>query len=262
MSELIKYPRTHHLVGSRLQKGDEDLSQIPQSMVLNKYIVIEEKVDGANTAISFDEEGNLLLQNRGHYLIGGYRERHYNLFKNWATIHKDKLYSILGSRYIMYGEWLYAKHTVYYDALPHYFLEFDIYDRKRNVFLDTKTRHEMLKGSPIISVPVLAQGVYKNLNDIIKNLGRSNYITDDHITNLTNEAIKCGYDPEKAKAETDSTTTMEGLYIKVEENGIVVDRMKYVRYSFLQTVTESNTHWIDRTIIPNKLAINIEELFK
>ena len=46
---------------------------------------------------------------------------------------------------------------------------------------------------------------------------------------------------------------MEGLYIKVEENGIVVDRMKYVRYSFLQTVLESNTHWLDRTIIPNKV---------
>ena len=82
MSELIKYPRTPHLKGSKLQPGDEDLSQIFPSKILGKYIVIEEKVDGANTAISFDENGELLLQNRGHYLTGGFRERHYNLFKN------------------------------------------------------------------------------------------------------------------------------------------------------------------------------------
>src|SRR5205807_2014548 len=32
----------------------------------------------------------------------------------------------LTDRYILYGEWLYAKHTVFYTDLPHYFLEFDI----------------------------------------------------------------------------------------------------------------------------------------
>ena len=56
--------------------------------------MIEEKVDGANSAISF-VNGELLLQSRGHYLTGGYRERHYNLFKQWAMIHKDELYGTL-----------------------------------------------------------------------------------------------------------------------------------------------------------------------
>ena len=113
--------------------------------IKNKYIVIEEKVDGANTGISFSDDGELLLQSRGHYLTGGYRERHYNLFKQWANIHQDELFNVLGNRYIMYGEWLYAKHTVYYDALPHYFLEFDIYDKENNVFLDTESRRKLIK---------------------------------------------------------------------------------------------------------------------
>ena len=43
----------------------------------------------------------------------------------------------------MFGEWMYAKHTVFYDALPHYFMEFDIYDREKKEFLDTKRRREM-----------------------------------------------------------------------------------------------------------------------
>ena len=28
-NQIFKYPRTKHLEGSRLQKGDEDLSQVP-----------------------------------------------------------------------------------------------------------------------------------------------------------------------------------------------------------------------------------------
>ena len=54
---------------------------------------------------------------------------------------------------------------------------------------------------------------------------------------------------------------MEGLYIKVEDGGQVVDRMKFVRPSFLQTVELSETHWLDRPIIPNGLAVDISALF-
>lgn len=259
--DIVKYPRTHHLEGSRLQQGDEDLSQVPFSHIKGKYIVIEEKVDGANSAISFNDEGELLLQSRGHYLTGGYRERHFNLFKQWANVHKEEFYKVLGSRYIMYGEWLYAKHTVYYDELPHYFMEFDVYDRVEEIFLSTKARKELLKGLPVTSVYVLAEGKFNKLEDILKCLGRSNFISDSHIENLVNTAITLGLDPERAKMETDLGTTMEGLYIKVESETEVEERLKYVRYSFLQTVFESSTHWLDRPIIPNKLSKDISELF-
>ncbi len=261
MNTIFKYPRTRHLEGSRLQKGDEDLSQIPFKEIKNKYIVIEEKVDGANTAISFDSQGELLLQSRGHYLTGGYRERHYNLFKQWAMAHKEAFYNVLKNRYVMYGEWLYAKHTVYYDNLPHYFMEFDIYDKENNVFLDTKTRHEMLKDLPVCSVLVLASGKFNKMDEILSYLGPSHFKTENHLENLKAEAIKAGQDPEKILLETDNSNLMEGLYIKVEEDGVVVGRMKYVRYSFLQTVTASETHWLDRTIIPNKINKEIVELF-
>ena len=109
MDTIRKYPRTPHLTGSRLQPGDEDLSQIPFSLIRNRHLVVEEKIDGANSAISFSPDGALLLQSRGHYLTGGYRERHYNLMKQWASIHRDAFYKVLSTRYIMYGEWMYAK---------------------------------------------------------------------------------------------------------------------------------------------------------
>lgn len=263
METLIKkYPRTPHIEGSRLQKGDEDLSQISFSIIKGKNIVIEEKVDGANTAISFGSDNELLLQSRGHYLTGGYRERHYDLFKQWATVHRDALYSVLGNRYIMYGEWLYAKHSVYYNNLPHYFLEFDIFDKEKGVFLDTNSRRELIKDLPVYSVKVLATGKFNKIEDVLKYLTNSNYITNNHLDDLAKEALKQNLDPQRQINETDNSMVMEGLYIKVEENGMVVDRMKYVRYSFLQTVEVSETHWLDRPIIPNKLDKKLSEIFE
>ena len=94
--KIIKHPRTQHLEGSRLGEGDEDLSQVPFSEILGRPIIIEEKIDGANSAISFDGDGNLLLQSRGHYLDGGYRERHYNLLKQWANENCDRFFDVLG----------------------------------------------------------------------------------------------------------------------------------------------------------------------
>ena len=54
--EIHKYPRTPHIEGSRLQSGDEDLSQIPFSEIAGKNLVIEEKCDGK--AIVYDIYGN------------------------------------------------------------------------------------------------------------------------------------------------------------------------------------------------------------
>lgn len=258
---IIKYPRTPHVEGSRLQAGDEDLSQIPFDEIAGKHLVIEEKIDGANTALSFDADGNLLLQSRGHYLRGGYREKHYNLFKQWAGIHRDAFWDVLGSRYIMYGEWMYAKHTVFYDALPHYFMEFDILDRETGRFLDTHSRRTLTQNLPIASVPVLAEGEFQSKEQVLRYLGDSCYITADHLAHLRLGAQREGQDEERICRETDASRTMEGLYIKVEENGEVVQRVKFVRASFLQTVELSQSHWLERPIIPNQLARPTEEIF-
>ena len=258
---IIKYPRTPHIQGSRLQPGDEDLRQRPFSDIAGKHVVLEEKIDGANSAVSFTEDGELRLQSRGHFLTSGYRERHYDLMKQWGVVHKDRLYEVLGCRYIMYGEWMYAKHTIYYDQLPHYFMEFDVLDRETGKFLDTPSRHELLQNLPVSSVPVLATGTFSSIEEILKYLGESNYISAHHIEHLREDAEKLGLDADRVCRETDVSRTMEGIYIKVEENGEVIDRMKYVRASFLQTVEESQSHWLDRPIVPNRITKSIEDLF-
>lgn len=258
---IIKYPRTPHIQGSRLQPGDEDLRQRPFSDIAGRNVVLEEKIDGANSAVSFTDDGELRLQSRGHFLTGGYRERHYDLMKQWGAVHQDRLYEVLGHRYIMYGEWMYAKHSIYYDLLPHYFMEFDVLDRETGKFLDTPSRHQLLADLPICSVPVLATGTFNSTEEILAFMGDSNYISEHHIEHLREDAERLGLDADRVCRETDSSRTMEGIYIKVEENGEVIDRMKYVRASFLQTVEESQTNWLDRPIVPNRITKKIDELY-
>lgn len=258
---IIKYPRTPHIQGSRLQPGDEDLRQRRFAEISGRHLVLEEKIDGANTAISFTDEGELRLQSRGHFLTGGAREKHYDLLKQWAAVHKDSLWEVLGDRYIMYGEWMYAKHTIYYDLLPNYFMEFDILDRETDKFLDTPSRHALIAGLPVSSCAVLAGGTFSSIEEIVSCLGNSNYISADHIRHLREEAMRLGLDVDRICRETDASRTMEGIYIKVEADGEVVDRMKFVRASFLQTVEESQSHWLDRPIVPNRITVPITELF-
>lgn len=250
-NKILKYPRTPHIEGSRLQSGDEDLSQIPFSQIAGKSIAVEEKVDGANVGISF-HDGELYLQSRGHFLRGGGKEREYELFKVWANSKRDELYDILGERYIMYGEWLYRKHKVYYNALSHFFLEFDVFDKDTGEYLDTGSRKALLSNSCIQSVPTLFTGRLSSREELLSLLGQSNYITEGHLSELSDVATSLGLDPLSVLEHTDETSLMEGLYVKVEEGGKVTSRMKYVRHGYTQTAG-TEERWHSRTVIPNKL---------
>ena len=70
-------------------------------------------------------------------------------------------------------------------------------------------------------------------------------------------ALAAGIDPAQALRETDPSGLMEGLYIKVEEQGAVLGRYKFVRAGFLQTVLESGSHWMDRPLLPNRLSADV-----
>jgi hypothetical protein len=214
----------------------------------------EEKLDGANSGISFDDDGALLLQSRGHFLAGGPRERHFAPMKAWAATIATPLWERIGSRYVVYGEWLYAKHTVFYDALPHYFCEFDVFDRERHVFLSTARRRDLLRGLPLVSVPVLADGRATSLASIIAHVGPSTCRTTGWRAGLAAAAAAAGVDPERAAAETDRDDAMEGVYLKVERGDEVIGRLKWVRPTFLTAVLDSGTHWLDRPIVVNQLA--------
>ncbi|HEX8351940.1 MAG TPA: RNA ligase family protein [Pyrinomonadaceae bacterium] len=253
MQRLYKYPRTPHLTGSRLQPGDEDLRVVSPGDLAGRRLVVEEKLDGANSAVSFGDDGRLLLQSRGHFLDGGPRERHFGLLKAWAGSVQGRLWDALGSRHVMYGEWLYAKHTIFYDALPHYFFEFDVLDKETGQFLSTEARRELLSGAPVLPVPVLYSGTFRDARGLASLVKPSAFQTPRWREALAEVCEARGLDAGRALRETDCSGLMEGLYVKAEEGGRVAERFKYVRRSFTQAVDDSGDHWLNRPVIPNRL---------
>lgn len=257
--ELLKYPSTLHLEGSKLPPGDSDNSQVPYTAIAGRYIVAEEKLDGANSATSFSAGADLLLQSRGHYLTGGGRERQFNLFKKWGTAHEDALLRLLEDRYVMYGEWMHKKHSVFYDRLPHFFNEFDIFDRRHGIFLSTAARAELLRDSPVISVPVLYAGpAPARMRDLIALVQPSLAKSAAWRARFEATVLREGFDLAKCWRQTDKSDLAEGLYIKVEAEGRVMARYKWVQPGFVQTIEEAGTHHLQQPFIPNQLAEGVD----
>ena len=91
----------------------------------------------------FTANGEIRLQNRGSYLMKPF-EGQWKSLNNWINCHEEKIFDVLMDEFILYGEWCYAKHSVYYDNLPDWFIGFDIFDIKKRRFLSVQQRNFML----------------------------------------------------------------------------------------------------------------------
>lgn len=265
--ELHKYPSTQHLQGSQLQPGDSGFrrsgkradTRLPFSALSGRHIVVEEKLDGANAGVSFTPAGELLLQSRGHYLAGGGRERQFAILKRWAAAHEHALLDRLGDQYVMYGEWMAKKHSVFYDRLPHLFCEFDIYDRERGIFLATEQRRAVLEAAPVLAVPVLYQGpAPARLDDLLSLAQPSLAKTPQWRDTFERVVMREGLDLAKCWAQADRSDLAEGLYIKTEEDGVVTGRYKWVRSDFVQAILDAGMHHSQQPYVPNQLAAGVD----
>ena len=237
---FCKYPRTPHLFGATGTPDDKRMSTpASDAMLADPSLIVEEKLDGTNVGLHFvtDEdagEPELLLQCQGHLITSGMHSQ-YDLLKQWATARQQQFYGVLGDRYLLFGEWLFARHTVAYAALPHYFFEFDIYDKTDRVFLDLSRRLPLVSALGVETVPVLHRGPIsrKQLDGLIER-----------------SAFESRFEH---PGNTQTDDRMEGLYLRTEAGGVVSGRAKRVRPEFVAKINES-THWQQQPMMANQLA--------
>lgn len=237
--DFTKYPRTPHLFGSKGTDDDKHMGESDsKKFIAHPSLIIEEKLDGTNVGIHFSESGQMILQCRGHLITDGMHPQ-YDLFKQWTVTKRRTLEGMLGQSYILFGEWMYAKHSIHYRELPHYFFEFDIYDKVNQVFLSLDRRLELLDDTGILTVPVVHQGsiTRKKLETLI---GPSQF--GSHFENPFTRQID---------------HIMEGLYLRTEENGVVTARAKFVRPEFVERVKQ-NTHWQQQRMVENLLNPDVD----
>lgn len=225
---FVKFPSTPHLAvlpGVDI-RGDKVFTECERDAFLMHELLVEEKVDGANLGISFDSGGELRVQNRGEYLhFPGSGQ--WKTLRDWLAVRVDALFENLTDRYILFGEWCYAQHSIYYERLPDWFLGYDIFDKQSGRFLSSTLRNHLCGKIRITRVPVIARGRYL-LSDLLKLMVQS-HLTDQ---------------------------PAEGLYLRIDQGKWLVQRAKLVRPEFIRSV---ENHWSRRAIRPNRLQSNTHD---
>lgn len=225
---LPVYPRTLHLGDSG---GRASRHSCAFEEVAGQDFVVEEKIDGSHCGLLFDDQAELRVFTRNTILESPPVRHDFRLLDRLAHEQMDGLWEVLGTRYVLYGEWAEFTHTIAYDALPAYFLEDDVYDREAKGYLSTERRRELVSALPpafSTSVPVLYAGCVATMDELHALVGPSAFAS--------------------------SGERMEGLYIKREDEGAVLRRFKWVRPEFLARIAAAGEHWRDQAPRRNALA--------
>lgn len=238
--------QTFHLEGSAT--SDKDIVKI--SSLIDKFVIIEEKIDGTNIGISFDNNADITIHTSAKIT----NPKEFTRLYAWTKENINKLWDLINDRYILHGMWTYAKHTIFYNNLCGYFLECDIYDRKTEKWLSTYKRQELISlygGDIICSVPILKIGRIHFGDTLNQCIMPSFYKTDKWKQDLEFYCDKFHYDYSKIIQETDDSLLSAGLYIKHEDKDSVIGKYKYIRSQFAETMLNSKPNNI---IIPNVLT--------
>ena len=190
-TNFFKFPRTRHLFdagGSGVSRDDllmdagEEAAFYSQSPAggggggrgrrrqgaqhHHQLVSMEEKVDGANLGISMSDDMQLQVQNRSHF-VNSKTHSQFSCLDSWLEENSAALYELLESgNFVLFGEWLYAKHSIHYTRLPGYFMAFDLYDKKEGNFFSWRERNRRLENTGIPVVRQISETTISGRKDV------------------------------------------------------------------------------------------------
>jgi hypothetical protein len=107
------FPKTPHLTGSSVV--DDDAIQSYQSLLdlvklqdsnLNTRVLIQEKIDGTNVSIHFEQDWIPICQKRAGIIESSGEKEQYNVFRQWVFERLEMLWNTLQTKYVLFGEFL------------------------------------------------------------------------------------------------------------------------------------------------------------
>ena len=223
--DFFKFPHTPHLkwLGAGVPRDDKVMSPPEADALLQRCVVVEEKVDGTNLGFSTDAHGGIRVQNRGNWVRQGGHPQ-FDALWGWLALRQAALVDALGDNLILFGEWCLAVHSVQYDSLPDWFLGFDVYDRRKRAFWSVPRRDKLLRSVGLAGVQKLASGLF-SVHELEALLSRASAV---------------------------GGRSVEGIYIRADEGDWLKDRAKIVRAEFTQAIEE---HWSKRRMERNRVAL-------
>lgn len=212
MNIYYKYPRTMHLYFSPGTQSDDRLLTKQETLdyFSGKEIVITEKIDGENASLYSD-----------HYHARSLDSKHHES-RNWIKQLHGSICAQIPQNYRICGENVFAKHSIFYNALNTYFYVFSIWNDKTCLSWDeTKEWCELLG---IAHAPVLYEGIWAE------------------------ESVKVCFTGQSLLGGE-----QEGYVVRLKEqfeyDDFYKSCAKWVRPKHVQT----SKHWLKEEIVPNLL---------
>jgi ATP-dependent RNA circularization protein (DNA/RNA ligase family) len=224
---FLKYEKTYSIPIPQIKvPGKLILSRKELQLILAGKVEIEEKMDGANAGIIRHKKG-FSLQKRGS-LVGQSEHEQFQYFHGWANrIKYDNIMSV-PPEHLIYGELLYAVHSIYYDSLPDYFLVFDILNLRTGHWMCRVEKENFCHDFGFDIVPLVAKGHF-GIKDLYELMPKRSTFGE----------------------------TVEGMVIKRYRNKEYL-RGKIVKPQFIKTIEESD-HWMKYNIRKNKLQRKLDK---
>lgn len=213
-----KYNRTSHFSWSDgASKNDRIISSV--NNLLKISIIITEKLDGSCTSLEHD---------------GCFARTHsgpptHQSFDGLKALHASVKFKI-PKKLQLFGEWLYALHSIKYNKLPGYFLLFAVRDLMTMQWASWEEVELWSEEIQVPTVPILFKGIISSEIEL-KNLVKS----------LMSEPSKFGDIKEGVVVRAEN-------YFKDEDFSTSV--AKFVRKNH---VNQNNGHWLYKKIIKNEL---------
>lgn len=136
------------------------------------YIVVQEKIDGANFSIRYDDETDTIrsfsrkkILDLGNNLRGAWE---------WSQkLDKELVKEVLGTNLVLFGEWL-VSHTIAYpdDRYQNAYF-YDVWDTESERYLDQDKVEDIVKQLNLIYVPVFYKGTFESWDHLKQFVGRT-----------------------------------------------------------------------------------------
>ena len=216
-----KYPRTFHLPWSKGATNDDKRATSVEGLI-GKPIIISDKIDGSNT--SLEAEACFARTHSGsptHPSFDGFKALHAAI-KHEITTDTQ-----------LFGEWVFARHSIEYTELPAYFLLFGVrYLEEPDYLWGSWEEVEFWsKEIAVPTVPILFQGIISSEKEL-----------QELTESLMIQPSVCG-------------GIREGVVVRIadafNDDDFSSCVMKCVRANH---VSPDNDHWKHKEIVKNNLA--------
>ncbi len=210
---VVKFPKIPHLPWSE-SSTEDDRTLNPEECLRNftdQYVIVTEKMDGENITLYHDYIHARSPEPLNSHPSHSYMKLFYDIVKNYIPY---------GIR--ITGEYLFAKHSIYYTDLPSYFMVFSVADEEEYF-----AWHEVMYFCDklnLVAVPTIYMGMFDR----------------DRI----HEAW-LNYKPDVEK---------EGYVVRVYESFKTKEFPNKIAKFVRKGHVSSTTHWSEEKLIRNKLS--------